>query len=58
MFNPPIQTLDKQTATQLFKLAQKYAPEGKAEKKARLVHILTTDVIVPSDVAEWMVKTE
>jgi len=31
------QTLDKQTATQLFKLAQKYAPEGKAEKKARLV---------------------
>jgi len=30
-------TLDKQTATQLFKLANKYAPEGKAEKKARLV---------------------
>lgn len=31
------QTLDKQTATQLFKLASKYSPEGKAEKKARLV---------------------
>merc|ERR1711881_518528 len=31
------QTLDKQTATQLFKLAQKYAPENKAEKKQRLV---------------------
>merc|ERR1739848_479497 len=31
------QTLDKQTATQLFKLATKYAPESKAEKKARLV---------------------
>jgi len=31
------QTLDKQTATQLFKLAAKYAPEGKAEKKAKLV---------------------
>merc|ERR1711978_576113 len=31
------QTLDKQTATQLFKLAAKYAPENKAEKKARLV---------------------
>merc|ERR1712001_339973 len=31
------QTLDKQTATQLFKLAAKYAPEAKAEKKARLV---------------------
>merc|ERR1711881_95519 len=31
------QTLDKQTATQLFKLAQKYAPENKAEKKARQV---------------------
>merc|ERR1712066_1201424 len=31
------QTLDKQTATQLFKLAQKYAPESKNEKKARLV---------------------
>merc|ERR1711963_1154931 len=31
------QTLDKQNATQVFKLAQKYAPEGKAEKKARLV---------------------
>merc|ERR1712024_408562 len=31
------QTLDKQTATQLFKLAAKYAPESKAEKKARLV---------------------
>jgi len=31
------QTLDKQTATQLFKLAQKYAPESKIEKKARLV---------------------
>merc|ERR1712219_52826 len=30
-------TLDKQQATQLFKLAAKYAPEGKAEKKARLV---------------------
>jgi len=31
------QTLDKQTATQLFKLAQKYAPAGKAEKKAALI---------------------
>merc|ERR1712096_271104 len=31
------QTLDKQSATQVFKLAQKYAPESKAEKKARLV---------------------
>merc|ERR1711994_345578 len=31
------QTLDKQTATQLFKLAAKYAPESKAEKKQRLV---------------------
>merc|ERR1712032_1689588 len=31
------QTLDKQTATQLFKLAAKYAPENKAEKKQRLV---------------------
>jgi len=31
------QCLDKQTAQQLFKLAQKYAPENKAEKKARLV---------------------
>merc|ERR1712149_49006 len=31
------QTLDKQTATQLFKLAAKYAPESKAEKKAKLV---------------------
>jgi len=31
------QTLDKQTATQVFKLAQKYAPENKTEKKARLV---------------------
>lgn len=30
-------TLDKQNATQLFKLASKYAPESKAEKKARLV---------------------
>merc|ERR1712018_841345 len=30
-------TLDKQQATQLFKLAAKYAPENKAEKKARLV---------------------
>merc|ERR1712178_449652 len=31
------QTLDKQTATQLFKLAAKYAPENKAQKKERLV---------------------
>lgn len=31
------QTLDKQTATQLFKLCSKYAPESKIEKKARLV---------------------
>merc|ERR1739848_911278 len=31
------QTLDKQTATQLFKLAAKYAPESKTEKKQRLV---------------------
>merc|ERR1712025_1498416 len=30
-------TLDKQTATQLFKLAAKYAPENKAQKKERLV---------------------
>lgn len=30
------QTLDKQTATQLFKLMHKYRPETKAEKKARL----------------------
>lgn len=31
------QTLDKQTATQLFKLAMKYRGENKQEKKARLV---------------------
>jgi len=31
------QTLDKQTATQLFKLASKYPQETKAEKKTRLV---------------------
>jgi len=31
------QTLDKQNATQVFKLAAKYAPESKAEKKAALV---------------------
>merc|ERR1712176_333096 len=30
------QTLDQQTATQLFKLLHKYRPETKAEKKARL----------------------
>ncbi|KAL5483800.1 hypothetical protein EMCRGX_G020215 [Ephydatia muelleri] len=30
------QTLDKQTATQLFKLLHKYRPESKAEKKERL----------------------
>merc|ERR1712071_191015 len=30
------QTLDKNTATQLFKLLHKYRPETKAEKKARL----------------------
>merc|ERR1712018_1037026 len=31
------QTLDKQTATQLFKLASKYSPENKAQRKERLV---------------------
>jgi len=31
------QTVDKQNATQIFKLAAKYAPENKADKKARLV---------------------
>merc|ERR1739845_837 len=31
------QTVDKQNATQIFKLAAKYAPESKADKKARLV---------------------
>jgi len=31
------QCLDKQNATQVFKLAAKYAPESKDEKKARLV---------------------
>merc|ERR1712159_524961 len=31
------QTLDQQTATQLFKLLHKYRPETRAEKKARLV---------------------
>merc|ERR1711920_690892 len=30
------QTLDKQNATQVFKLAAKYAPESKADKKAKL----------------------
>jgi large subunit ribosomal protein L7Ae len=29
-------TLDKNTATQLFKLLNKYRPETKSEKKARL----------------------
>jgi large subunit ribosomal protein L7Ae len=29
-------TLDKNTATQLFKLLDKYRPESKQEKKARL----------------------
>merc|ERR1711993_57500 len=33
------QTLDKNTATQLFKLLHKYRPETKAEKKARLTKI-------------------
>jgi large subunit ribosomal protein L7Ae len=31
------QTLDKQNATQVFKLAAKYAPDNKAERKAKLV---------------------
>jgi len=31
------QTLDKQTATELFKLAAKYAPENKEQKKQRLI---------------------
>merc|ERR1712066_13658 len=31
------QTVDKQNATQIFKLAAKYAGESKADKKARLV---------------------
>merc|ERR1711976_1035669 len=38
---PPInqftQTLDRQTATQLFRLLDKYRPESKQEKKARLM---------------------
>ena len=33
------QTLEKNTATQLFKLLHKYRPETKAEKKARLTRI-------------------
>merc|ERR1712025_132321 len=33
------QTLDQQTAIQLFKLCHKYKPETKAEKKARLTKI-------------------
>ena len=33
------QTLDKNTATQLFKLLHKYRPETKAKKKARLTKI-------------------
>lgn len=37
---PPVnqfsQTLDRQTATQLFRLMEKYRPESKQEKKARL----------------------
>merc|ERR1712121_271256 len=33
------QTLDQQTATQLFKLLHKYRPETKAEKKARLTQV-------------------
>merc|ERR1712149_150927 len=31
------QTLDKQSATELFKLASKYAPENKEQKKQRLI---------------------
>merc|ERR1712189_162725 len=34
--NQVTQTLDQQTATQLFKLLHKYRPETRAEKKARL----------------------
>merc|ERR1712113_133086 len=33
------QTLDQQTATQLFKLLHKYRPETKAEKKGRLTQL-------------------
>ena len=35
-------TLDKNTATQLFKLLNKYRPESKQEKKARLEAIAAT----------------
>ena len=34
-------TLDKNTATQLFKLLNKYRPESKQEKKARLQAVAT-----------------
>ena len=37
-------TLDKNTATQLFKLLNKYRPESKLEKKARLEATATAAV--------------
>merc|ERR1712018_445765 len=43
------QTLDKQTATQLFKLAAKYPQESKAERKARLVERANAPVAGKAD---------
>ena len=37
LFNQFTHTLDRQTATQLLKLAHKYRPETKQEKKQRLL---------------------
>merc|ERR1711977_507338 len=46
------QTLDQQTATQLFKLLHKYRPETKAEKKAKLVCIAHD--VDPIEIVVWL----
>merc|ERR1711890_222640 len=46
------QTLDQQTATQLFKLLHKYRPETKAEKKAKLVCIAHD--VEPIEIVVWL----
>merc|ERR1712198_185988 len=43
------QTLDQQTATQMFKLLHKYRPETKAEKKARLTQLAEKKAAGKSD---------
>merc|ERR1712000_251349 len=58
MINQFTQTLDKNLATQLFKLADKYRPEDKASKKKRLLRAAALKVKAQKEGKEANIKSK